>query len=299
MASHWACLIVALLAVASHAGAAAPTLTLSADHAFIKNKGAARSGHAIKGWTSTKAIVGWEVDFKATGIVAVSTVHAAPGGIAGSQVAVTLGGQQVTGTLADSKSWKKFIPQKLGELTIAKTGKQTVTIQALTRKSVYVCDLRALTLEGDAVKGATITPQQHGAPSVHLWHGPARPSTVFYNEIIVQETAPTTFFMACGFNRGYFGIQERRGPDDRLVIFSVWDPRGHKADARLVKKEDRVQVLYGGEGVQVSRFGGEGTGGKSIFPYRWDVGQVCRFRLEAEVEKAATTYTAYFYLTRQ
>ncbi|MBN2326528.1 MAG: DUF3472 domain-containing protein [Candidatus Omnitrophica bacterium] len=132
------------------------------------------------------------------------------------------------------------------------------------------------------------------ARSVHLWY-PAPQGTVFYNEMTVLESHRGSYFMACGFNHGYFGIQEIRGKEDKVVIFSVWDP-GNQNDPNAVPPDQRVKVLYEGESVNVSRFGNEGTGGKSMFPYQWKIGETYKFMVKADVDGSRTTYEAYFYL---
>src|SRR5262245_28017825 len=43
--------------------------------------------------------------------------------------------------------------------------------------------------------------------SVHLGYS-APAGTAFYNEVIVDKSAPGTYFCVCGFNHGYFGIQQ-------------------------------------------------------------------------------------------
>ena len=53
--------------------------------------------------------------------------------------------------------------------------------------------------------------------------GPAPEADAFYNELTVERSVPGSYFMACGFRHGYFGIQELpRGR--KVVLFSVWDP---------------------------------------------------------------------------
>jgi hypothetical protein len=132
------------------------------------------------------------------------------------------------------------------------------------------------------------------ARSVHLWYR-APQAALFYNEVTVEESQPGTYFCVCGFNHGYFGIQELTRPGEKVVIFSVWDP-GKQDNPNEVEADRRVKVLHAGEGVRVSRFGNEGTGGKSMFPYAWSVGQRYRFLVKAEVEQDRTAYAAYFYL---
>ena len=42
--------------------------------------------------------------------------------------------------------------------------------------------------------------------SVHLGY-PAPEGTAFYNEADVEKTSEGTYFMVCGWSKGYFGIQ--------------------------------------------------------------------------------------------
>ncbi|MBN2474040.1 MAG: DUF3472 domain-containing protein [Pirellulales bacterium] len=131
------------------------------------------------------------------------------------------------------------------------------------------------------------------ARSVHLFY-PAPEATVFYNELTVEKSVPGSYFMACGFNHGYFGIQELANRK-KVVIFSVWDPTKGD-DPRAVAQDRRVEVLYKGDDVIARRFGGEGTGGQSFFDYDWQTGQTCRFLVEATVAEGKTAYAAFFYL---
>ena len=80
--------------------------------------------------------------------------------------------------------------------------------------------------------------------------------------------------------------------DDKVVLFSVWDPTKGD-DPTAVKTEDRVEVLYKGEGVRIKRFGGEGTGGQCMWNYHWQVGETNRFIIGAEIEGQKTSYTAW------
>ena len=131
------------------------------------------------------------------------------------------------------------------------------------------------------------------ARSVHL-HYPAAEADAFYNELTVEQSVPGSYFMACGFGHGYFGIQElSRGR--KVVIFSVWDPT--KGDqAAKVPLEQRVEVLHQDADVEVKRFGGEGTGGQSFFKYDWKIGETCRFLVRVKVEGDKSAYAAFFYV---
>jgi hypothetical protein len=117
--------------------------------------------------------------------------------------------------------------------------------------------------------------------SVHL-HYPAPAGTAFYNEVTADRSAPGTYFCACGFSAGYFGMQEL-GNGKKLVLFSIWDP-GSQNDPNAVDKEKRVRMLYKDDAVRVGRFGNEGTGGQAFFDYDWRIGETVRFLVTAEVE---------------
>ena len=137
------------------------------------------------------------------------------------------------------------------------------------------------------------TEPPRAARSVHLGYA-APEAAVFYNEVSVEKSVPGSYFMACGFSHGYFGIQEQ-GDGKKVVIFSVWDPtRGDNPNA--VPDQRRVEVLFKADDVVVRRFGGEGTGGQSFFNYDWKLGQTCRFLVKATADEGKSAYAAYFFL---
>jgi len=136
--------------------------------------------------------------------------------------------------------------------------------------------------------------EPRAARSVHLRYT-AAPSSVFYNELTVDESAPDSYFMACGFRQGYFGIQELRPNQKKIVLFSVWDPGAQNNQAN-VPANQRVETLYNAEDVQVKRFGGEGTGGQSFFTYDWKIGQTYKFMVKATVEGDKTSFAGWFFL---
>lgn len=133
--------------------------------------------------------------------------------------------------------------------------------------------------------------------SVHLGY-PAEVGTEFYNEITVKESAEGTYFMVCGWTKGYFGIQEL-GDGKKLVIFSVWDPTAGD-DPASVPDEKRVKMLHKDESVRVKRFGNEGTGGQSFFDYQWQLGQTYRFLVKAAQDgDDRTAYSGYFFVPEE
>lgn len=129
--------------------------------------------------------------------------------------------------------------------------------------------------------------------SVHLAYD-APESADFYNEITVQESATGTYFCVCGFNMGYFGIQEL-ADGKKVVLFSVWDP-GDQNDPNSVADDHRVRVLKQGQNVRVGRFGNEGTGAQSFYQLDWKPGETYRFLVKARPDGVRTAFAAYVYL---
>jgi hypothetical protein len=129
------------------------------------------------------------------------------------------------------------------------------------------------------------------ARSVHLSY-PAPEAVAFYNEMVVERSVDGSYFMACGWNTGYFGVQQLGSETNKVVIFSVWDNGKGGDDPKTTRTEDRVEVLYEGQGVRIKRFGGEGTGGQCMAPFSWKVGETNRFLIRGEVQGEKTAYTA-------
>lgn len=129
--------------------------------------------------------------------------------------------------------------------------------------------------------------------SVHLGY-PAPTSTAFYNEVTVEQSAEGTYFMVCGWDKGYFGMQELAN-GKKVVLFSVWDP-GEQNDPNTVAEDVRVKTLHKDEQVRVGRFGNEGTGGQSFFDYDWKIGETYRFLVTAKAADKRTEYAGYFFL---
>ena len=140
-----------------------------------------------------------------------------------------------------------------------------------------------------ALTGAAFASEApRAARSVHLAYESSE-AVVFCNAMIVDRTTPGSFFMACGWNTGYFGLQEL-GDGSKKVIFSVWDPTSGD-DPQTVNREDRVECLYRSPDAVIKRFGGEGTGGQCMADFDWKPGEEYRFCVSAVVEGAKTAYS--------
>lgn len=137
------------------------------------------------------------------------------------------------------------------------------------------------------------------ARSVHLqyrgWEGPAK---IFYIEATPIQTYPGTYFCTIAFNGGYCGIQELQD-GKQIAIFSVWEPGNpfdFQAHPDTIEESQRTQSLYGGEGVHIQRFGGEGTGGKSFVGITWQNGKaVCMAVSVSQVTQYRIAYTCWIW----
>jgi hypothetical protein len=159
--------------------------------------------------------------------------------------------------------------------------------------------VEALVLEGPAVEGAHFNlKERRNAASVHLAYPAPKDAKIamFYNEVTAVEDPVATYYLACGFSRGYFGMQVN-SPTERRIIFSVWDAGSGKdaKDRSTVEEENHTQLLARGEGVVASVFGNEGTGGHSLLVYPWKTVEAQRFLLTAKPDGTPTVYRGYWF----
>ncbi len=131
--------------------------------------------------------------------------------------------------------------------------------------------------------------------SVHLGY-PASEVVAFQNEVTIEKSAVGTYFMVCGWDKGYFGMQELAN-GKKLLLFSVWDSNQNTPGA--VAEEKRVKLLHRDEKVRIGRFGGEGTGGQSFFDYDWKIGETYRFLVTARPDGERTEYAGYFFVPEE
>jgi hypothetical protein len=184
-----------------------------------------------------------------------------------------------------------------GEFEV-QSGYQQFTLELVDLATEPKIRVLALHLTGEAAESAhfNVKPRRNAA-SVHLSY-PTRGWTnvsAFYCEVTAVEDPLWTFYMACGWHRGYFGMQVN-SPTERRIIFSVWDSGNEAVDRDKVQAENRVTLIDKGEGVYTGDFGNEGTGGHSHLKYLWKTGEKQRFLVTATpVSATHTTYAGYYY----
>jgi hypothetical protein len=196
----------------------------------------------------------------------------------------------------------KFTTLKLGKVLIADTGFVQITLSVPKNTARMQASIAGVLLGGTAVEQMHYNHKpRRNAASVHLKYPVADSvkTVSFYNEITVPAGFDPvhTYYMACGFARGYFGIQVN-SEKERRVIFSVWDAGNEAVDRNKVGAENRVVLLAKGDSVITNDFGNEGTGGHSHFVYPWKTQTTYKFLVTALADSASQTtiYAGYFYV---
>jgi Domain of unknown function (DUF3472)/Domain of unknown function (DUF5077) len=252
-----------------------------------------RSG--ITGWHDPALKVVWFGELKRAGPLECSVGLRLPAGAA-SRLRLTVAGQSQEALAKGSTSNSATV--RFEPFDISAAGYQRFTLESLNRPGKSAGDIEALILRGSAAEGAhfNLRPRRNAA-SVHLVYAVPKDLKVaaFYCEVTALEDPIWTYYMACGWHRGYFGMQVNT-PTERRIIFSVWDSGHERQDRGKVADEDRVTLVAKGEGVDAGDFGGEGTGGHSHLVYPWKTGQKQRFLVTARpVDDSHTVFAGYYF----
>jgi hypothetical protein len=194
-----------------------------------------------------------------------------------------------------------------GVFTLRDSGYQRIRIRGISRTGAMFADIPSIVVQGSAIDGRTaFVPNNEGnffhwgrrGPSVHLNYSlPADfNATWFYNEITVPagQDVKGSYFMACGFAQGYFGMQVNSARE-RHILFSVWSPF-ETDDPASIPDSQRIVLLKKGDKVHTGEFGHEGSGGQSYLNYPWKAGRTYRFLLHSERgARRQTVFTAWWW----
>lgn len=127
------------------------------------------------------------------------------------------------------------------------------------------------------------------ARSVHLYYH-TQPASAALVRMKIEQSTGGSYFMACGWHEGYFGVQEL--PNGRKVaLFSVWDSA--EDNPQKTPDDQRVQTLYRHPDARMNRFGGEGSGGHIMYPLDWKIGDTLQLLVAAWPCGDRTAYAGY------
>ena len=250
---------------------------------------------SITKWSDRKQRIVWYGRFARTGAVDVA-LRLKMTGSKSVSLKLSLENQSSLETVVKTGEGSQSI--SFGQFLISKPGYHRFVLEGVKKDGGFFGDVLSLELSGDAMSGAHFNTlrAQRGSPSVHLSY-PTPPETKvawFYNEVTGKTDPTASYYMACGWHRGYFGMQVN-SPKERRVIFSVWDAGDEAKDRKKVDSENRVKLLAKGERVVTDSFGNEGTGGHSHLVYPWKTGETYRFLVSAEPKGDKTIYSGYFF----
>ncbi len=248
-------------------------------------------------WTNPAVTIHWYGHFTRTGAITARLLARPRGGTPSPGLRLTVGGTSRESSL-DSAGSDSPRSSDFGTFSLTSTGYHRLSLELLEGGHGRAIDVDSLRLEGPAVEGAHFNlKERRNAASVHLAYPIPRGTNVsaFYCEVTAVEDPTSTFYMACGWHRGYFGMQVN-GPTERRIIFSVWDSGGEAVDRDKVSDENRVKLLSKGEGVFTGDFGNEGTGGHSHLVFPWKTGETQRFLVTAQpTHTTLTVFSGYYF----
>ena len=285
-----------LISVAAAAAAAelrVPAFTAYLDPNVDGARVSQRSG--MTRWDDPALKVLWFGQIKTAGKLDCSVALRLPKDAA-SKLRLTVAGQSRDASVTGGGS--EPVTADFGSFDIAQAGYQRFTLESLNPRGQPFGDLDALILNGPATQDAHFNLKaRRNAASVHLAYPVDKDKKVaaFYCEMTGLEDPVWTYYMACGWHRGYFGMQVN-SPTERRIIFSVCDSGGEAADRGKVADENRVKLVAKGENVYTGDFGNEGTGGHSHMVYSWKTGEKQRFIVTAKPTDAThTIYSGYYF----
>lgn len=218
-----------------------------------------------------------------------------------SVVSVTCAGKKHQAKLSSDD----FVLAPVGAVKVKAPGYVRIDIQGVKKGGETFGEISELLVDGIQGKASYVTDFSdywgRRGPSVHMAYAlPEEPTEWFYNEIRVPKEGEVmhSYYMACGFGEGYFGMQFN-SPTERRVLFSVWSPF-ETQDPKLIPEEDRIQLLRRGKEVHIGEFGNEGSGGQSYLKYNWKADETYKFLMRIRPDgKGNTSYTAYFFATEE
>ncbi len=198
--------------------------------------------NGLHNWTNTKQEIQFYFNLRNIGNLSLSLLL--KNDVPDSKLAVSIAGKKYNITVPKSVNFKKII---IANIEIKEPGFYILKLTSVAKKGKIIADIKSLEISGEASKDLHFNPKpRRNAASVHLLY-PVNDSIKvlsFYNEITIPKDADIlhSYYMACGFARGYFGIQVN-SPTERRVIFSIWDAGNERENRNKVAVENKVQLM--------------------------------------------------------
>ena len=278
--------------------AADNTLRIPAFTAYLEpDDGGARisSKSGVTSWKDASTKVLWFGELKKPGELNAAVELRLPQD-ANSKLRLTVAGQSRDAVVKGAGT--NTVTARFGNFTVAKPGYQKFTLESLNASGQSFGDIDALVLDGVTTYNTHFNyKSRRNAASVHLGYPVPKGTNVaaFYCEMTGLEDPVHTYYMACGWHRGYFGMQVNSTTERRIIV-SVWDSGGEGVDRKKVEDDNRVKLMSKGENVYTGDFGNEGTGGHSHLKFQWKTGEKQRFVVTAQpTNQTYTIYSGYWF----
>jgi hypothetical protein len=277
---------------------AADELQVPAHTAYMTpdpNSARVTESKGISRWNDPAESVNWYGKFETLGRLS-ARVELLVAKNSQSTLKLTIEGQ-TREMIAKSQNGEEHVVVDFGDFNIASAGYKRIQLTSLNLEKGPIADVKAIRLDGPAIQNAHFNlKERRNAASVHLMYPVPSGAEVesFYCEVTAVEDPTTTFYMACGWHRGYFGMQVN-SPTERRIIFSVWDSGNEAVSRDKVGDENRVQLLGKGEGVFTGDFGNEGTGGHSHLKTMWKTGEKQKFVVTAKPLGKTTIFSGFWF----
>ena len=254
--------ILTFCLVSACSGAAADELRIPAWTAYMRPDpdAAEISEHGVTRWIDPDQSLNWYGKFRNTGKLSASVVLRLARGEE-SRLQLTIN-EHSHEAIIRGKGDEDVIAD-FGAFEIKDTGHQRISLSLRNAGGQPSGSIETLVLNGPATEDAHFNlKERRNAASVHLMYSIPDEFGVdaFYCEVTAVKDPVSSFYMACGWHRGYFGMQVN-SPTERRIIFSVWDSSDEAVDRSKVIEANRVKLIGKGEGVYSGEFGSEGTGG--------------------------------------
>jgi hypothetical protein len=254
-----------------------------------------RENSPIRNWQHEKNYIVWYPRFTKTGDLKCAVEMLLPAGQE-SKLRLKVGSKTSSMTFQGKGDVPVLVD--FGSFPIEKIGYQAIELYSENPATAKPGDVGSLQLDGAAALDCQGNiKERRNAASVHLSYPQPKDVQVagFYCEVTAEKDPVATYYMACGWHRGYFGMQVN-SLTERRIIFSVWDSGGEAVSRDKVGTEDRVALIAKGEDVFTGDFGNEGTGGHSHLKYLWKTGEVQKFFMTANViDENHTIFTGYWF----
>lgn len=113
-----------------------------------------------------------------------------------------------------------------------------------------------------------------------------------YTEVRVPkgEAPLKTYYCAIQGYMYYCGIQTN-SRSERRIIFSVWDSKEGKDKKNEVPDAEKAILIIPGNGIVFNRFGGEGSGIHTHYPFNWQEDSTYKFLIHTVPDSVSKTST--------